>query len=154
MNNLFPIEGVIRHNPIRNGIKSNSNIMILEIDCSDELDKHYQWFVFNKYGIKLSSPMFGLHVSVIRPEEVDVNHLLWGTYENHKITAFYSDLERHWEFWSLNIYSKDLVQIREAFGLNPFFRLHMTIGRQEKWDNLPIIPNLKHDTDFLDYKPI
>lgn len=154
MSNLFPIDGTIRHNPIRNGIKSNSNIMILEIDCSDELDKYYQWFVFNQYGIKLSSPMFGLHVSVIRPEEVDINHPLWGTYENHKIKVFYSDLERHWEFWSLNIYSKDLVEIREAFGLNPLFRLHMTIGRQEKWDTLPIIPNLIHDTDFLNHKPI
>lgn len=149
----FNIQGVLRYSPIRNGIVSNKNILVLDVDCED-LALYHQWFIKKTYGINLSIPMFGTHVTVIKPEEADINNPLWGFYEGHKISVDYELIERHWKFWSLNILSKDLVKIRENFGLNPFFRLHMTIGRQENYEHEFIIPQIIHDIDYLPHKPI
>lgn len=150
--------GTLLYDPIRENLKrtDQSHTLILDLP-SEDLAQYYQWFVKKKYGdtLQLQSPMFGTHVTVIRPQEVNLEHPAWLKYQNKKITVAYSpeNLERHWDFWSLSVFSTDLVDIRREFGLRTDFRLHMTIGRNFIWQPKPLIPGLVQDTDYLEYEP-
>lgn len=145
------IKGCIRYSPIRNNIIPKSDIIVLDV-FSEDLCEYYQWFIFKKFGVKLHSPMFGTHVTIVKPEEIDKNNL-WKKYENEIINVKYGNIERHWEFWSLNIISEDIVDIRRELGLNLFYRLHMTIGKQDIWEQWKTFDNIKHDNDYIDFIP-
>lgn len=150
--------GKLLYDPVRENLKRTDQAHTLILDLpSEDLAEYYQWFIKKQYGdnLKLQSPMFGTHVTVIRPQEVDLEHPAWFTYQNQEVTVAYSPehLERHWEFWSLTVFSTDLVDIRREFGLRTDFRLHMTIGRQFEWQNKVIIKGIVQDTDYLDYEP-
>lgn len=92
--------------------------------------------------------MFGTHVTVVRPQEVNTSHPLWLAYEGQLVTIEYEFVERQWEFWSLNVYSKELVNIRHELGLRTDFRLHITICRQFDWQPRLNQPGVVHDTDY------
>jgi len=112
--------------------------------------------VYSKaYGqwLKLQSPMFGSHITVVRPQEVDLHHSKWRAYEGESVEIEYSSLERHWEFWSLNVYSRRLVDIRRELGLRTDFRLHTTVGRQYPWQPSVKMQGFKQDSDYLDFEP-
>jgi len=55
-------------------------------------------------------------------------------------------------FWSLTVYSKELVDIRRELNLRTDFRLHMTIGRQFTWQPKEKIIGVNHDNDYLGYE--
>lgn len=99
--------------------------------------------------------MFGTHVTVVRPQEVNLEHAAWLKYQGQELTFFYAPemLERHWEFWSLSVFSTELVNIRRELGLRTDFRLHMTVGRQFEWQSRPLLTGVTQDTDYLDYEP-
>lgn len=155
---MLKATGQLIYSPIRENLKrvDQSHTLILDVP-SEELADYYQWFIKKQYGekFKIQSPMFGLHVTVIRPQEVNLEHALWLKHQNEKITINYSPemLERHWEFWSLTVFSDELVEIRREFGLRTDFRLHMTIGRQFDWQDRPILKGVIQDTDYLTYEP-
>lgn len=155
---MFLATGTLLYDPVRENLKrtDQSHTLILDLPL-ESLAEYYQWFVKKQYGekFKLQSPMFGTHVTVIRPQEVDLENPAWLKYQGEQITVQYtSDIERHWEFWSLNIFSSELVEIRHEFGLRTDFRLHMTVGRQHEWQPKPLLPGVVHDTDYLDYEPL
>lgn len=145
---MIKMKGKVRYSPIRNNIISNVDIVILDVD-SDELCNYQQWFVNRHFGVKLHPPMFGTHVTIIKPMEINKDRL-WKKHENEIIEFQYGDLERHWGFWSLNIKSKDLVEIRRELDLNLYYRLHMTIGKQDDWQYLHRFDNVRHESDFLE----
>lgn len=150
---MLQANGKLLYDPIRENLKrtDKSHTLILDLP-SEDLAEYYQWFLFKKYGthFKLQSPMFGTHVTVIRPQEVDLKHFAWLKYQDKELTVKYSPamLERHWEFWSLTIFSKELVEIRREFGLRTDFRLHMTIGRQLGWQERYLLKGVVHDIDY------
>lgn len=155
---MFLATGNILYDPIRDNLKrtDQSHTLILDLPM-ESLAEYYQWFVKKQFGekFKLMSPMFGTHVTVIRPQEVDLNHPAWLKYQGQEITVQYtSDIERHWEFWSLNVFSSELVEIRREFNLRTDFRLHMTVGRQHEWQPKPLISGIVQDTDYLDNEPL
>lgn len=151
--------GTLLYDPVRENLKrtDQSHTLILDFP-SEDLAEYYQWFLKKQYGEKFKpqSPMFGTHVTVIRPQEVDLNHDAWLKYQGQELTVSYSPehFERHWEFWSLSVFSSDLVEIRREFGLRTDFRLHMTIGRQLDWQPKPLLKGVIQDTDYLEYEPL
>ena len=154
---MFSLKGKLIYDPERLGLKriDQSHTLILDVETED-LVQYYQWLLKKKYGnwLNLQPPMFGTHITVVRPQEVDVNHHSWLKYQEQFVTVNYSsEIERHWEFWSLNIYSKKLVDIRRELGLRTDFRLHMTIGRQFDWQPKEIIKEIVQDTDYLSFEP-
>lgn len=145
------VQGKLLYNPTRPLLKREEQSCTLILDLpKDDLASYYQWFLKQKYGqwLKLQSPMFGTHVTVVRPQEVNTSHPLWLAYEGQLVTIEYGFVERHWEFWSLNVYSKELVNIRHELGLRTDFRLHITIGRQFDWQPRLNQPGVVHDTDY------
>lgn len=151
---MISTTGKLLYNPTRKDLKKSeeSNIIILDLP-KDNLADYYQWFIKKYYGeyLTLQSPMFGTHITVVRPQEVDIHSQYWLKYKNKDININYfpERLERHWEFWSLTVISKELVDIRKEFGLRTDFRLHITIGRQYDWQPKNIITNVNHDSDYL-----
>lgn len=150
---MFSLNGILQYNPERTGLKKTDQMNTLILDLpTEDLTDYYQWFIKKQYGekFKLQSPMFGTHVTVIRPQEVNTQHPAWLKYQNQSIDVFYfpEHLERHWEFWSLTVFSKELLDIRHEFNLRTDFRLHMTIGRQFDWQHRPQLKNVVHDTDY------
>lgn len=155
---MLLVKGTLLYDPVREGLKrtDQSHTLILDLPCED-LAEYYQWFIKKQYGekFKLQSPMFGTHVTVVRPQEVDLTNENWLKYQGEELTVAYSpeNFERHWEFWSLSIFSTDLVNIRRELDLRTDFRLHMTIGRQFDWQHRPLLEGVIQDTDYLDYEP-
>lgn len=158
MSKMFNLTGKLIYDPVRDDLrrKDQSRTLILDIE-TEEMVSYYYWFLSRKYGswLKLQPPMFGTHVKVIYPREVPVEPLEWRKYEGRLIKISYSPelLERHWEFWSFTIFSKELVDIRRELGLETNFRLHLTIGRQFDWQPRENIIGVNHDTDYLDFEP-
>jgi len=68
----------------------------------ENLTEYYQWLIKKKYGgwLKLQSPLFGTHITVIRPQEVNGENPVGLKYENKQLTVRYNpgQLERHWDF--------------------------------------------------------
>lgn len=149
---MHTIKGTLLYSPQRANLKreDQANTLILDLP-QDDLDKYYQWFINRQYGswLKLQSPMFGTHVTVVRPQEANTNHPKWLAYDGKTVEIQYSVLERHWEFWSLNVHSEELVSIRSELGLRTDFRLHITVGRQFDWQPKVIFKNFHHDTDYI-----
>ncbi len=130
------VTGILKYSPKRYDFKKShkTDVLILEL-YRDDLCAYYQWMLEKKYGqcMKLQSPMYGAHVTVVKAEESKKAGDLWGKYQNKKITVEYSPkLENHWRFWTLPVYSKELEEIRTEMGLKKF-PFHITIGRQEDW---------------------
>jgi len=148
---MHQVTGTFRYSPVRTGLKNLDQADTLVLDLPrDDLAEYYQWHIKKKYGqwLGLQSPMFGTHVSVIRPQEVDLKNPLWGKYEGQTLHIFYTVLERHWGFWSLNIVSPQLIEVRREFGLRTDYRLHITVGRQFDWQPKEVIPGVVHDVDY------
>lgn len=155
---MFSAQGTLLYDPVRDNLKRTDQSHTLVLDFpSEDLTDYYQWFLKKQYGekFKLQSPMFGTHVTVVRPQEVNLEHAAWLKYQGEELTFFYAPemLERHWEFWSLSVFSTELFNIRRELGLRTDFRLHMTVARQFDWQPRPVMKNLVQDTDYLDYEP-
>lgn len=151
---MFELTGQLLYSPERKGLKRSDQSHNLVLDFpQDEMSDYYQWLLEKQYGqcLRLQKPMFNLHVTVVRPQEVDLNHPLWKKYEGNQLTVKYDHegLERHWDFWSLNVYSNELNDIRRELGLRTDFRLHITIGRQYEWQFKPLLKGVVQDTDYL-----
>jgi len=101
--------------------------------CDDEISKYYR-HLFNKsfpYKPKLSRPIFGAHISVIRNEKIP-NHNLWKM-DNGKIIKFEYEpgVRDNGEYYWLKVRCPELQKIRLEYGLNeyPKFGFHLTVGR-------------------------
>lgn len=150
---MYKIKGIVAYSPLRKGIKSKTDIVVLDVESAD-LASYYQWHIMKKYGVRLHTPMFGTHVTIVKPEEADSSHKTWMKHEGREIEIQYGFIERHWGFWSLNVYSDDIVEMRQEMGLNPYYRLHMTVGKQDDWQSDKIMLGVNHDSDFVPELPV
>ncbi len=153
---MYTINGTLRYDPVLNTNKSSSTIsenhtLIIELPLDDTTD-YYQWLVKRQYGLwlKLQPPMWGSHVTVIKHNEHVPDLSDWFLFEGESIALDIDNifLERHWQFWSLSVYSNRLLEIRSFYGLPTDFRLHTTIGRQFDWQPRVLIPGVIHDIDY------
>ncbi len=110
----------------------------LVLMCDDEVSKYYRHLYTKAYpflngerGGKLTRPVFGSHVSIIRGEKIP-KHELWGLDAN-KIIEFEYDygVKDNKEYYWLNVKCPYLNLLREEYGLSrePRYGLHLTIGR-------------------------
>jgi len=105
----------------------------LVLMCDDEISKYYRSLFYQSfpYKGKLSRPVWGAHVSIIRNERVP-NYHLWKM-DNGKIIKFEyeSGVIDNGEYYWLKVRCNYLLDLREKYGLarNPKFGLHLTVGR-------------------------
>jgi len=106
--------------------------------CDDEISKYYRHLFTKEYPYlngekvgKLTRPVWGTHVSVIRGEFVP-NFKLWRLDENKIVEFEYEGgvIDNGEYFW-LKASCPYLLDLREKYGLprEPRFGLHLTIGR-------------------------
>jgi hypothetical protein len=105
----------------------------LVVMCDDEISKYYRSLFYMQYPWlgKLTRPVWGTHISVIRNERVPNNHL-WKK-DNGKIIKFEYEpgVISNGEYYWLKVKCPELKQIREKLGLKPYpkFGFHLTVGR-------------------------
>jgi hypothetical protein len=106
----------------------------------DDLDRFYQWLIERRYGqaLRLNRPLFGAHVTIVRPEEQVPDMRAWGKYEGLEVDIEYDVvLRNHGSFWSLPVYSDWFQQVRQELGVPPAADFHITVGRQFDWQPVP-----------------
>lgn len=105
----------------------------LVLMCDDEISKYYRHMFYQEYPWlgKLTRPVWGTHISVIRGEKVP-NYKLWRLDENKIINFEYEPgVKDNGEYYWLKVKCDYLLDLREKYGLprNPQFGLHLTVGR-------------------------
>jgi hypothetical protein len=110
-----------------------SNDKWLVLMCDDEISKYYRSLFYKEYPWlgKLTRPVWGTHVSVIRGEKIPNDHL-WKLKANELIEFEYEPgVEDNGEYYWLKVKCDALLEIRHKYGLTrqPRFGLHLTIGR-------------------------
>jgi hypothetical protein len=106
--------------------------------CDDEISKYYRHLYTKEYPYlngnrtgKLTRPVWGAHVSVIRGEFVP-NIKLWHLDENKLVEFEYEGgVLDNGEYYWLKVRCLYLLNLREKYGLSrePRLGLHLTIGR-------------------------
>lgn len=119
---------------------------IITFRNSFDISYYYMWFIKKRYGLELSKPLRGAHVSIINDSIRDINggkgseeerQALWESvvkkYDGKKIDVTV-DLDpltqgEHWWFRVSYDHREEIMDIRNELGLGvPFYGLHMTIG--------------------------
>lgn len=106
--------------------------------CDDEISKYYRHLFEKEYPFlnaerhgKLTRPVWGTHISVIRGEFVP-NYKLWRLDENKLIEFEYEGgVIDNGEYYWLKVSCPVLAELRKKYGLSPEprFGFHLTIGR-------------------------
>ena len=120
----------------RTHLSSSQNWIVLM--CDDEISKYYRHLFSKDYPYlngsrvgKLTRPVWGAHVSVIRGERIP-NMNLWGIDANKIIEFEYEGgVIDNGEYYWLKVKCPILSDLRNKYGLSsdPRFGFHLTIGR-------------------------
>ena len=109
--------------------------VIVSLDC--DIDNYYAWFIKKRYGIRVLSPAWGPHISVVRgfSEEGMIDEKIWSNikeiYHNKEIEFLYDTSPRtNGNHWWLKVESEFLYEIREKLGIarQPRWNFHLTVG--------------------------
>jgi len=110
----------------------------LVLMCDDEISRYYRHLYKMEYPYlngertgKLTRPVWGTHVSVIRGERIP-NMNLWGLDANKIIEFEYEPgVIDNGEYYWLKVRCPYLSGLRKKYGLHPEprFGFHLTIGR-------------------------
>jgi hypothetical protein len=105
----------------------------LVLMCDDEISKYYRTLFTREFPWrgKLTRPVWGTHVSIIRGERIP-NMNLWGIDANKIVEFEYEGgVIDNGEYYWLKAKCPALSVLREKYGLNrePKFGFHLTIGR-------------------------
>lgn len=115
----------------RSHLGSNEKWLVLM--CDDEISRYYRHLFYTEYPWKgkLTRPVWGTHVSIIRGERIP-NYNLWRLDENKIVHFEYEPgVKDNGEYYWLKVKCNYLLDLREKYGLsrNPQFGLHLTVGR-------------------------
>jgi hypothetical protein len=103
------------------------------VECPKDIIDYYKYWVTKNQKIKISAPLFGSHISIIRGEEPkDKFKHLWRFRHGEEVEFTYTpDYENLGEYWWLNVECPRLVEIRRELGLSdlPDYKFHLTIGK-------------------------
>jgi len=110
----------------------------LVVMCDDEISNYYRHLYAKTYPYlngdrkgKLTRPVWGTHISVIRGEKIP-NQKIWGLDANKVIEFDYEGgVQDNQEYYWLKAKCDYLSKLREEYGLypEPRFGFHLTIGR-------------------------
>lgn len=115
----------------RTHLKSSERWLVLMAD--DEISKYYRHLFYKEFPWmgKLTRPVWGTHVSVIRGERIP-NYNLWELDKNKIIEFEYEPgVCDNGEYYWLKVKCQALLDLRGKYGLQPSpkFGFHLTIGR-------------------------
>ena len=115
----------------RTHLASSDRWLVLMVD--DSISEYYRCLFYREFPYlgKLTRPVWGAHISIIRGERVP-NYKLWKMDANKIVEFEYEPGVRdNGEYYWLNVKCNYLGDLREKYGLsrNPNFGLHLTIGR-------------------------
>lgn len=106
--------------------------------CDDEISRYYRYLYSKEYpylnggkSTKLTRPVWGAHISIIRGEKVP-KHELWGLDANKIIEFEYEEgVKDNGEYYWLKVHCPYLSDLRQKYGLSksPRFGFHLTVGR-------------------------
>jgi hypothetical protein len=105
----------------------------LVLMCDDAISEYYRCLFRREFPWKgkLTRPVWGAHVSIIRSEYIPKFHL-WGL-DNGKSVEFdyLGGVESNDEYYWLKVECPYLADLRVKYGLSPEprFGFHLTIGR-------------------------
>lgn len=105
----------------------------LVLMCDDEISKYYRYLFNREYPWKgkLTRPVWGTHISIIRGEFIP-NFKLWGLDANKLVDFEYEGgVIDNGEYYWLKAKCPVLSELRLKYGLSkePRFGFHLTIGR-------------------------
>lgn len=129
-NYIMKSVGKLVYSP-RSHLGSNEKWLVLM--CDDEISKYYRTLFYREqpWNGKLTRPVWGTHISVIRGERIPNNHL-WGL-DSNKIVDFeyVGGVQDNKEYYWLKALCPYLSELRIKYGLDkePKFGFHLTIGR-------------------------
>ena len=139
VNHLVTCNGKFFFSPNRQGLKkthrSFDNAVILKVD--NGITEFYSSMLFKKYGLVLSKPAWGTHVTVVsdkdRVRDAETFNRLKDEFNETKIKLKYDvRFYKQFQFWVLNIQpTPELIKIRQTLGLRADYPFHITIGRDD-----------------------
>lgn len=115
----------------RSHLGSNEKWLVLM--CDDAISQYYRCLWTREYPWrgKLTRPVWGTHVSIIRGEYIP-NMKLWGLDANKMVEFEYEGgIIDNGEYYWLKAKCPALSELREKYGLSrePKFGFHLTVGR-------------------------
>lgn len=134
MKEYIEIEGVIRYDPPRVGMKKNTDFWCI-LELPHELVKYYQYFVKTDLHIPLADPSWGAHVSIVRGETPPKPEL-WKKYDGKRVKIRYypyihvkKDPKKAGLYCFIDFEVPFFRKIRAELGLQSKYTFHFTIGR-------------------------
>jgi hypothetical protein len=105
----------------------------LVLMCDDEISRYYRHLFYRDYPWlgKLTRPVWGTHISIIRGEKIP-NYHLWRLDENKLVDFEYEGgVKDNNEYYWLKVHCPYLAGLRTKYGLTPEprFGFHLTVGR-------------------------
>lgn len=103
------------------------------LECAPSLLDPHRADVEARYGVRLTRPRWGAHLSVISGEEPPAPER-WGLRGGEEIEFLYAEeAETDGAFFWLRVISEELLDLRAALGLprHPRSPLHLTLGRRK-----------------------
>jgi hypothetical protein len=130
---MLKAKGRIVFNPVpRNGGVPEKKWWAI-VECPHDIIDYYKYWVTRWEKFKISPPVFGAHISIIRNEEPpDEFKHFWKAKEGMEVEFFYTpDFETNGDYWWLNVQCPELNKIRTELGLpsEPEFGYHLSIGK-------------------------
>lgn len=138
MSQLITIKGRLKVFPkdrsrLKKKKKPNEEQTIV-VNVSNDFSHYYANFLKQEFGLMLEPPPFGSHVTVNNGieeiQDIAKKQAYLESLDEKVITLSYDpEIYRHWEFFAVKVYSKDLNMIRKKLGLSPKKYFHITIGK-------------------------
>lgn len=130
------MEGYLEYDPDRKDMKKRTQYWCV-LQLPNDLVRYYQYFLRTEKHIYLEMPAWGAHVSIIRGEKPDDEHIhLWKKYHKKKFKFRYfpeivevKDKKQSGSFYVINFECPELSDIRRELGLPVYRDFHITIGR-------------------------
>jgi hypothetical protein len=138
-NNFTGCSGKFFFSPKREGLKKTHRSfdrgIILKVD--NGITDYYSWWLWRKYGIRVSKPAWGTHVTVVsdrdRVRDIAAFEQLKKELDSTYVKLHYNvNIEKHWHFWVLPVIPNHAIsKIRNELGLRNDYPFHITIGRDD-----------------------
>lgn len=101
------------------------------LECDLETIRYYQWWLA-RYGIRVHTPIWKAHITVIRDDDCPGDSLR--DYEGRSFGFLYNprNVGTNGSHWWVDVQSRDLEKLRTSVGLEPqpSYDFHLTIGKE------------------------
>ncbi len=128
---MYALTGHIKYDPtVESGNRTMFNPWWVIVTFSGDIAQMYTWFVMRRTGVRLQTPAWGAHISVVRGEE-PADSGLWKKYDGAPVEVLIDpDVRTNGKHWWLRVHCEALKDMRVEMGLprEGTFNLHLTIG--------------------------